>query len=67
MENSELVVANIKFGNLESVKKDLQNAVSKEITYHEIPHADHSYRDPQTRKPIYEDDVIEVLKDLKLN
>jgi hypothetical protein len=66
MENSELVVANIKFGNLESVKKDLQNAVSKEITYHEIPYADHSYRDPETKESIYEDTVIEFLKDLKL-
>lgn len=34
---------NDKFGNVAAVKKDLENAVSKAITFIEIPAADHSY------------------------
>ncbi len=51
-----------KFGNIDVVKKDLNGAVSKNITYHEISNADHSYRDSETREPIYEDRVIGLLK-----
>ncbi len=53
-----------KFGNTEVVKKDLQNAVSKNITYFQIPNADHSFRDPETKEPIYEDKVINLLRNL---
>lgn len=53
-----------KYGNIEVVKNDLKNAVSKDIEYFEIPNADHSYRDPETREPIYEDQAIGVFKNL---
>lgn len=41
-----------KFGNIEVIKKDLEKAVSRNITYHQIPNADHSYRDPETKKQL---------------
>lgn len=53
-----------KYGNVEVVKNDLKNAASKDIEYFEIPKADHSYRDPETKEPIYEDQAIEVFKSL---
>jgi predicted alpha/beta-hydrolase family hydrolase len=54
-----------KFGNIDVVKKDLENAVSKEITYYEVKDADHSYRVPETKEPLYEDDVIKLLNNLE--
>lgn len=51
-----------KFGDINVVKKDLKNSVSKKITYHEIKNADHSYRNPKTKKPTYEDQAIQILK-----
>lgn len=53
-----------KFGNIEVVKKDMDGAISQGIIYHEIPNADHSYRNPETKEPIYEDKVIEFLNSL---
>lgn len=50
-----------KFGNIETVKKDLMDAKSKQIKYHEIKNADHSFRDPETKKLVYEDRAIELL------
>ncbi len=53
-----------KFGDISIVKKDLESANSNQIEYHEIEGADHSYRVPETKEPIYEDKVIEVLNSL---
>jgi alpha/beta superfamily hydrolase len=53
-----------KYGNIEVVKNDLKNAASKDVEYFEIPEADHSYRDPKTKEPIYEDEAIEVFNSL---
>ncbi|BCX14887.1 MAG: hypothetical protein KatS3mg088_570 [Patescibacteria group bacterium] len=53
-----------KFGNIEVVKRDTSDAVSKNIIYHEVSNADHSYRDLEMKKPIYEDNVIEFLDSL---
>lgn len=52
-----------KYGNIEIVKNDLKNAVSKDISYFEIPNADHSYRNEQ-KEPIYENEAIEVFRKL---
>ncbi|HTK03451.1 MAG TPA: alpha/beta family hydrolase [Alphaproteobacteria bacterium] len=47
-----------KFGNIEIVKQDMKNAISKDVSYFEIKNADHSYRDPETKEPIYEDQAV---------
>ena len=51
-----------KFGGIKAVKKDMKDAMAKDVFYHEIPNADHSYRNPETKEPIYEDKVIEILE-----
>lgn len=48
-----------KFGGIEVVKEDLKDAVSKDIKYLEIEGADHSYRNPETKEPLFEDNAIE--------
>lgn len=53
-----------KHGGINKVKEELKEAVSKEIDYFEIPGADHSFRDPETKEPIYQDQVIELLRSL---
>ena len=53
-----------RFGDIEVVKRDMDGAMSKCIIYHEISNADHSFRDPKTKKPIYEDKVVEFLNNL---
>lgn len=53
-----------KHGNIEAVKKTLEEALSKDIAYYEIPNADHSYKDPATDKPIYQNKVFKILKNL---
>jgi predicted alpha/beta-hydrolase family hydrolase len=53
-----------KFGNIEVVKNDLKDAVSKNINYFEIKEADHSYRN-ELKEPIFEDEVIDIFKKLK--
>jgi len=50
-----------KFGGIDKVKRDLKNAASGNISYFGIKGADHSYRDPKTKEPIYEDKAIEIL------
>lgn len=50
-----------KFGDIEAVKADLVGAVSTNISYFAIPHADHSYRDPETKEPVYENEVIQLI------
>jgi len=50
-----------KFGNVKAVKKDLKGALSKNIAYYEIKSADHSFREPETKKPKYEHKVIKIL------
>lgn len=55
---------NDKFGNIEAVKHDLKDAVSKNINYYEIKNADHSYRS-ESKEPIFEDEAIEIFKSLK--
>lgn len=54
-----------KFGNSDVVKKDMRDAVSRDIIYHEIAGADHSYRNPETKEPIYEGQVLELLTTVK--
>lgn len=53
-----------KFGDIDVVKEDLEDAMSQNIKYFEIKGADHSYRDPETKEPIFEDDAMKVLSKL---
>jgi len=50
-----------KFGNIKTVKKDLKGTASKNINYYEIKNADHSFREPETKKPRYEKEAIKIL------
>lgn len=52
-----------KFGNMEVVKNDLKDAISKNINYFEIKNADHSYRNVQ-KEPVFEDETIDIFKRL---
>lgn len=47
-----------RFGDIQTVKNDMENAVSKDIAFIEIPNADHSYRNPETKEPAFEDEAI---------
>ena len=49
-----------KFGDVEAVKNDMKGAVSKDIAYLSIKGADHSYRVPETKEPIYEDEAVKM-------
>src|SRR3989344_732107 len=49
-----------KFGDVEAVKRDIDRSASKDITYFSIEGADHSYRIPETKEPMYEDEAIKV-------
>ncbi|HET7098801.1 MAG TPA: alpha/beta family hydrolase [Patescibacteria group bacterium] len=53
-----------KYGGINVIEKDLENAVSKDITYFEVPNADHSFRNEQ-KEPVYEDGAIEIFNKLK--
>lgn len=53
-----------KFGGIDVVKNDLKNAMSGELQFFEIEGADHSYRVPETKEPIYEDKAIELLRNI---
>jgi len=55
-----------KFGNIETVKKDLSGTANNKIKYYEIQGADHSYRNPETKEHVYEDTVIGILKTIFL-
>ncbi len=48
---------NDRFGNMEAVKKEINNP---QISIIEIPKADHSYRDIN-KNPIYQEEVIKIL------
>lgn len=54
-----------KFGDIEAVRNDLNGAISKDITYLSVDGADHSYRIPETKEPIYEDEAIKIVFGLK--
>ena len=47
-----------KFGDIETVKQDLKNIKSKKVSFFEIADADHSFRNPETKEPVYEDKAI---------
>lgn len=47
-----------RFGNIEAVKKDMENAVSRDVTFHSVDGADHSYRNPISKEPISEDQAV---------
>lgn len=49
-----------KFGDIEAVKNDMAGAVSKNVTYLSVEGADHSYRIPETKEPIYEDEAVKL-------
>lgn len=53
-----------KFGDIDVVKKDLGSAKSQNIKYFEIKDADHSFRNPETKEPMFEDEAINVLSKL---
>ncbi len=50
-----------KFGDVEAVKQNIDGSVSKDITYFSIDGADHSYRVPETKEPVYEDEAIKAV------
>lgn len=52
-----------RYGDVETVKRDMAYAISKDIAYHEIKNADHSFRN-ELKEPDYEDMAIEVLGNL---
>ncbi len=52
-----------KFGDIEKVKSDLKDAISKNINYFEIKNADHSYRN-ELKEPIFEYEAIEFFSKL---
>lgn len=52
-----------KFGNIEAIKNDLKDAVSKNINYFEIKNADHSYRN-ESKETIFEGEAIELFKNV---
>ena len=53
-----------KFGGIEIVKNDMESAVSGRVSFFQIEGADHSYRKPETKEPIYEDRVIDIFSSL---
>ncbi len=50
-----------KYGDIEAVKKDMKDAKSKNITYKSINGANHSYCNPETEEPIFEDEAIRLI------
>lgn len=54
-----------KFGNIEIIKNNLKDSVSKNINYFEIKNADHSYRN-ESKEPVFEDEAIGVFKKLEV-
>lgn len=53
-----------KFGGIDVVKSDMKDAMSGELHFFEIEGADHSYRVPGTKNPIYEEKAIELLRNI---
>jgi len=54
-----------RFGGIGVVKKDMKSSVSKDVSYFEIKGADHSYRIPETKEPVYEDQAVKIFASLK--
>ena len=54
-----------KFGGIEVVKKEMESAASSDISYFQVDGADHSFRVPETKEPIFEDKAIEILSSLE--
>lgn len=54
-----------KFGGIEVVQRDMKSSVSSDVSYFQIDGADHSFRVPETKEPIFEDKAIEILSSLK--
>lgn len=53
-----------KFGSIEAVKQDLKGAKAKDIKYFQVPGANHSFRDPETDKPVYVGSAMRILSNL---
>lgn len=53
-----------KFGDINVVKNDFKDTNLKEIKFLEVRGADHSYRTPETKEPVYEDEVVNLIKNL---
>ena len=53
-----------KNGSVAEVKKHLTNTKSKSIEYFEVKGADHSFRDPITKEPIYENEALNLLSSI---
>lgn len=51
-----------RFGSILEVKKEFEGAKSRNISYFEVAGADHSYRDPDTKEPKFENEVITILR-----
>lgn len=49
------------FGDIELVKKDMDGAASTDIVYYEIGGADHSYKEPETGYPKFQQEVVDLV------
>ena len=49
------------FGDVSLVKKDMEGAASTDIKYYEIKGADHSYREPGTGAPKFQQEVVDLV------
>jgi alpha/beta superfamily hydrolase len=47
-----------RYGGIEKVKENLKSARSQDISFIEIPGGDHSYRDPNSKEPVYVEQAI---------
>ncbi len=50
-----------RFGNIDTVKKDMADAVSYDVTFYSVDGADHSYREPASKNPIFEDQAVKLV------
>jgi len=50
-----------RFGDIEKVKGDLGDTLSKNIKFYSVEGADHSYRNPETKEPVFEDQAVECI------
>lgn len=50
-----------RFGDFDTVKDDLKDAISNKITFNSVKNADHSYRN-ELKQPTYEDEAINLIK-----
>lgn len=53
-----------RFGGIDVVRKEMESALSDNISFFQIDGADHSFRRPETKEPIYEDRAIEIFSSL---